>query len=67
MANSLLSRSVAMWLAENVPDPASVTLSGLAFAAATRSWMVLNGLDSGTTTASAVYWKKNTGATSSVL
>jgi hypothetical protein len=47
-------RSCAAWLAEFRPEPPSEILPGSAFAAFTKSWKVLIGLDSCTTSASGV-------------
>ena len=43
MPAALLSRACAAWFAEFVPDPARLSVPGLAFAAATKSWNVLKG------------------------
>src|SRR5512141_2190409 len=47
-------RACAAWFAELVPEPARLSVPGLAFAAATNSWNVLNGDSFLTTIASGV-------------
>ena len=54
MPATWLSFSCAAWLAEFRPEPPRLIFPGEAFAALTKSWKVLVGLDSGTTSASGV-------------
>src|SRR4051812_43913867 len=67
MPKAASRRSCAAWLAEYWPEPARLSLPGLALAAFRKSCQFLIGLLALTTRMSGVKWNQYTGVTSAVL